>query len=161
MAESQLYLMAISIGSAGACAVLVACSGTGSAGSSSSPPASSQALGGLSLQQQGALCDSLAALAGGYGHGPTCMGDAGATTISFWSDQADCTAGLELVPTTCQATVGQYTPCVQWALSCASVDAPYPTSCADLEAPGCKPTELGVGYSSAPSGTIIEAGADN
>jgi len=141
------------------CAMLMACSS--SASSSSSPPATSKLLAQLSPPEQTALCESLAQMAGGYGQHASCNGDAGITNITFWSDQSQCTAGLALVPPTCHATVSQYTPCVQWALSCSSVDMPYPENCQILAGPACKPTELGVGYSTAPTIGNVDANADN
>lgn len=109
--------------------LVVSCSGK-SLPVGSNDPASSQLVATLSEPEQAALCDSLPSSV-------TCSELVGSPTFWLWNQEGECINALAMLATTCQATVGQFTACVQADLSCADLSTQFaePQACKALN--GC------------------------
>jgi hypothetical protein len=115
------------------CVLLTACGSSSQQGDGGGTPPASDTIGTLNDSQLGALCDQLAATAGGYGHTKTLTCDAATEMVSFQigANQTQCKQLLKTVGASCAVlTVGELQGCVTdtYAVTCAS-PSPFPPSC--------------------------------
>ncbi|MGH7270145.1 MAG: hypothetical protein ACREJ3_06905 [Polyangiaceae bacterium] len=113
----------------------------------------------LSPEQQGAFCDSLAALYGGYGSSIECHEDGSTSTTTAWIDQASCVAQFSELSPSCQATVAQVTTCNEWHSSpCDHFGQHEPPACGIVDA--CVSAQGGGGSSGSSPGVLADGGGD-
>jgi hypothetical protein len=136
MDRISVTLVACALVSTGALAALSTACGTSPASSSGPPLDPSKKLSALSTSELGAFCDWTAQQEGGYGKTTYC--EANGAPLYAPTDQATCVMELSQHASEpdCSATVGQWTPCVQWldANFCDTTPATLPAECSVIQA---------------------------